>query len=467
MSDIRVAPDVHLFLLEEEGVFFAEDRQELCVFNTPATFVWCCLEEGYEPVEMVSAYARAFAIELGEAEGHVLGALRRWDGFGYISGFAAPAGPDTDLTTALGWLLTNPRLREEFARSPADLARRLRVRTADVGTFVALDAGGLEAQAKAGTGAARHRNGRAEHALASVCRSGRSLLEVAAESRLRDISAAPIRRYYRILTTRFCVSLASAAQDAKVRPVLAHLETDALPEIDVALDVVEADGGHLLCEDLLPVGHCEALDQLVPMVKLHIRQAALNRYRYFIAIHAGVVGNGDRCILLPGAPGRGKTTLTAALGRSGFCYFSDEFALLDDQTLRVRPVPLSLTIKPGAVALLSPYYPELEHLAGHAREDGQVVRYLNPDGAGDDWARSHPVGWIIFPMYAPNAATDLRPVSRPEALRRLLRECLVLPERLDRVGVESLVGWIRTVSCQELPMGSLEQAVRLLQALDR
>jgi hypothetical protein len=47
-------------------------------------------------------------------------------------------------------------------------------------------------------------------------------------------------------------------------------------------------------------------------------------------------------------------------------------------------------------------------------------------------------------------ATELRPVGRSEALRRLLQECLVLPERLDRTGVENLVRWIRSVECFEL-----------------
>ena len=55
-------------------------------------------------------------------------------------------------------------------------------------------------------------------------------------------------------------------------------------------------------------------------------------------------------------------------------------------------------------------------------------------------------------------ATELRPVSRPEALRHLLRECLVLPERMDRTGVESLVQWIRDVEFLELSMSSLADA---------
>jgi len=219
----------------------------------------------------------------------------------------------------------------------------------------------------------------------------------------------------------------------------------------------------VLLEDLLPVGYCADLDQLTPLVTFRVRQLAINRHRYFLAVHAGVVFNGEHCILLPGASGRGKTTLTAALSRVGFHYFSDEFALLEETTLHVRPVPLSLTIKRGAVGPLTAYYPELEGLPTHLREDGRTVRYLSPAERPRDPERSHAVRWIIFPHYDADAVTSLRPLSRPEALRRLLRECLVLPDLLDRAGVESLVRWIRTVDCFELPMSSLPDAVGLVK----
>jgi hypothetical protein len=467
MSSIRIAPDVCLFLLEEQGAFFAEDRQELYVFNTPATFVWCCLEERYEPDEIVSAYAAAFGITIAEAEGHVLGLLQQWEGLGYIAGAAASNLPETHLTTALSWLLTNSALRGDFARSATDMAQRLHIRAPDLEAFVGIDPAALEAQAEAVTRTWRRRAPRsgAEHVLASVGANGRSVLELAAEARLQSVAATSIKRFYRLLATHFCLRLDSRAQDARVHPALAHLEIDVPPTIDVVLDILEADSGHLLLQDLLPVGHCMGLDQLAPMVKARVRQTAIDRYRYFMAVHAGVVGNGERCLLFPGAPGRGKTTLTAALSREGFHYFSDEFALLEERTLHVPPVPVSLTVKPGATGLLTRYYPELERLPPHLREDGQTVYYLNPAGRSAESGRSCPVGWIIFPQYAPDVVTELRPVSRPDALRRLLRECLVLPERLDRGGVESLVHWIRSVECLELPMSSLEDAVDLIKRL--
>jgi hypothetical protein len=363
----------------------------------------------------------------------------------------------------LGWLLTNPALREELARAPLDLARRLNLRAADVDALASLDAADLDAQAKALARAAPRRQPQcSEHVLAAVTASGKGLLEVAAEARLAN-SMPPITRYYRLLTTSFRLCLDSTAQDATVHPALGHLAVEAPPSVDVALDVLDAAGGHLLCEDVLPIGHCEALDQLVPMVKAHVRQSAINRHPYFMAIHAGVVGHGGRCIVLPGASGRGKTTLTAALSRAGFRYFSDEFALLEEETLHVRPVPLGLTIKPDSLDPLAPYYPDIRQLPAHMREDAQIVRYVNPDPDPTWWTRSDPVRWIVFPDYRPDAVTALRPVTKPEALRRLLAECLVLPERLDRVGVERLVDWIRGISCLELTMSSLAEAVGLLK----
>jgi hypothetical protein len=58
------------------------------------------------------------------------------------------------------------------------------------------------------------------------------------------------------------------------------------------------------------------------------------------------------------------------------------------------PVPVSLTLKPGAIGLLTDYYPELDQLPPHLREDGQTVYYLNPAERAAESGRSCPVRWI-------------------------------------------------------------------------
>jgi len=200
----------------------------------------------------------------------------------------------------------------------------------------------------------------------------------------------------------------------------------------------------------------------VPALKLALRKIAVERHRYFIEIHSGVILLGAHVVLLPGAAGRGKTTLTAALAASGGVYFSDEIALLEAGTLAVRPMPLTMTIKPGSVAPLRHLYPSLDSLDEHLREDRQPVRYLppSPQARYGPGGAPRPVKWIVFPHYEAGGATTLTPLTRPTGLRRLLDESLVLPDALDPRAVRSLVEWARTLELYDLRVASLEAGTR-------
>jgi len=463
--------DATLFVLDNEGILFSESRQELYACNSPATFIWCCLEEGLALQEITVAYASAFRMPQREAEKLVTDTLNQWQGLGYITGLDIPAGSEIDLTTALGRLLTNPPLRKEFEKSPYETARQLSLRQADREAFVALSPQALEMQAKTlqdrklaqrqGLSAKGY-----ENVVLSCLDRHANLLQGAAAARIRQLSSPSRKRYYRLLTTIFCIRFATCAQEEMVHPVLAHLEIEEPAEIDVMLDLLQVAEGHLVLDDFVPVGHCAGLEQLAPIVKAAVKYMATNRYPYFLQIHAAVLYNGEKCILLPGGPGNGKTTLTAALACSGLQYFSDEIALLEEESMQVRPVPISLTVKPEAVDLLSPFYPELRHLPVHCREDQEIVRYLAPVScAVSSSERTYSIGWVVFPRYSPDAETRLHPLSRASALQRIMWECLVLPEPLNKRKVQSLVQWMREVECFDLPMSSLADAVQLVKGL--
>ncbi len=275
-------------------------------------------------------------------------------------------------------------------------------------------------------------------------------------------------RPYRLLTTSFRVRYDSALQEATVHPVLAHLETPSpATEPAIAVDLVCVGEAHFLLLDGRLKERGARLDELAPIVKWALLAEAINRYRYLLYIHAGVVRSTRGCLLLPAPAGSGKTSLTAALVRAGFVYLSDEVALLEEGTPRVRPVPVSLCIKDSAWDLLAPRYPELRHVAVHHRFDGKIVRYLNPpsEALDPDPDMSHPVRWIVFPRHTPGAPTALLPLRRADALQRLLEQCLAMPKPLDQAKVASLVRWIADIPCFEMPMSSLDEAVALMHEL--
>lgn len=65
-------------------------------------------------------------------------------------------------------------------------------------------------------------------------------------------------------------------------------------------------------------------------------------------VHAGVVGWQGKAILIPGKSQSGKTTLVKELVKCGATYYSDEFAIIDDQG-HVIPYPKQLSVRsPGS-----------------------------------------------------------------------------------------------------------------------
>ncbi len=469
-TSVRPAEGSHLFVLDDAGVLFSAARQELHTVSTAATFIWCCIEDGLTPREIVAAYSRAFSIGATKAERHVVDLLCQWQGLGYIACDEILEGSPIDLTTALGRLLTNASLRQDFRNSPASTARRLRVRQSDIKAFLSLDADALERQVSWLRAKRADRRQVAERAESSnlfmqMFGPGQTALEAAAETRMSRLRPKPIARFYWILTTRFCLRFASPSQEARVHPLIAHFEIREPTRADVVIDLLELNQGHLILEDIVPAGYCARIEQLAPLVKNRLMKHALDRHDYFLLVHAGVVSKGTRSIMLPGRSGCGKTTLTAGLSLSGFQYLTDELALLERSGFALSTIPLSLGIKAGAVEILADYWPEVRDLPVHIREDGQFVRYLAPPRSSSGSFDSALVRWIIFPRYKAGADTHLRPITKPEALRRLLQECLAVPKLLDRAGVENLVQWTRQMGCYELLTGSLAEAIRTISSL--
>jgi hypothetical protein len=83
-----------------------------------------------------------------------------------------------------------------------------------------------------------------------------------------------------------------------------------------------------------------ALILLEAQLRIHVGLRAPNR----IFVHAGVVAHEGRGIVMPGLSLAGKTTLVLALVRAGAVYYSDEFAVLDEQGL-VHPYAKPVSVR--------------------------------------------------------------------------------------------------------------------------
>lgn len=151
-----------------------------------------------------------------------------------------------------------------------------------------------------------------------------------------------------------------------------------------------------------------ALGILDAQLRMHIALHAPDH----VFVHAGVVGVGERAIVLPGRSFAGKTTLVAALVQAGAEYWSDEYAVLDaDGLVHPYPKPLSVRIDDTRVTEERP----IESLGGLA---------------GD---RPLPVAVIAFTSHRPGAVWSPRPCTAGEGAVKLLEHSVAARSRPEQV----------------------------------
>jgi hypothetical protein len=126
-----------------------------------------------------------------------------------------------------------------------------------------------------------------------------------------------------------------------------------------------------------------------------------------IFVHAGVVAHRGKTIVLPGLSFAGKTTLVAALVRAGARYYSDEFAVLDENGL-VHPYAKRLSLR-----------------------DENLIQFEHPvesfgGTAGDE---PLPVGLIAVTSYKPGGEWQPRRLTAGEGAMAMLSNTVPARER--------------------------------------
>lgn len=204
-----------------------------------------------------------------------------------------------------------------------------------------------------------------------------------------------------------------------------------------------------------------------PMMEWVLNWCLFNRPHHYLILHAAVVELGGRSLLLPGAPGAGKSTLCAGLILRGWRLMSDEVAIIRPSSGEILAVPRPVALKdeslavirnfePGAV--LGPSFPETRK--------GTVTHLLPPP---DSVLRSHETAtarWIVFPRHEEGAPARLRAVSRAETLLRAGKNGFNYSV-LGAKGFESLADLVAGCDGYDLAYGELEEAVERLTALTK
>lgn len=277
-----------------------------------------------------------------------------------------------------------------------------------------------------------------------------------------------VERTCRLLDTHFAIRFVSETAHRDLASYLLPLATDKMPKTTVAIDVVENGRLRALVHNGRIIGKWGTPEEIVPILKLGLIRLAMEKSLDFGALHAAAVcrDDGGPCVLLPGPSGVGKSTLTAALLSEGLQSLGDDTVVLARETLDVRGVPFGICLKSGAWKLLAARFPSLLDQPIHSRLDGKRVRYLIPDTRrGDVLEKPRPAAWIVFPQQPDGTCSELVPLSRADALRRLTAQFCPLGRGLDVQKLDQLIEWMRGIACYELRCATLEGSIDLITAL--
>lgn len=254
-----------------------------------------------------------------------------------------------------------------------------------------------------------------------------------------------------------CLNFAGRRAAEIARSMLGHLETPLRP-CHEQLVIVETP-------DAIGVARCGGpvdwapWEQAGPSLKVALTDLSLACLPD-VALHVATLSAGDEALLIVGAPGAGKSTLSVALGRAGFRLEGDDIAALEPDG-QVRALPFPATLKDGAWPLVARLCPELEDCPAFVRPDDQRVRYLPLESPGAPPARKVRCVLSLCRDEAATAALDGLGVK--EGFAALIEGAWSRDKRLSPAGFEALATCVEGAAFFRLTFPDLDSAIPLVE----
>ncbi|MGH7006979.1 MAG: HprK-related kinase A [Stellaceae bacterium] len=158
-------------------------------------------------------------------------------------------------------------------------------------------------------------------------------------------------------------------------------------------------------------------DQALPLVEWGLNYAIAGLAHQYMIVHAAAIEKNGRVAILPGAPGSGKSTLTAGLVHRGWRLLSDELALIRRGDGHVVPLARPVNLKNASIDVLKSFAPQAVFSDAVADTvKGTVALMRAPDDSLERVDEVAPVRWIVFPRWRAGEAAQFTPFSKAASL---------------------------------------------------
>ncbi len=188
------------------------------------------------------------------------------------------------------------------------------------------------------------------------------------------------------------------------------------------------------------------------------------RLNAYLLLHAGVVARGDKALILPAAPGSGKSTLTCALHLAGWRFLSDEFGVIDMEQDVLLPLTKPAALKNQSIdviralpgATLGPIFPKTRK--------GDVAHFVPLRDSVISRHRPALPRLVVFPQYRADASLRCTPLSVADTAMRLGLNSFNY-RSLGPVGFHSVTRLAQSTKAYALEYDDLDHAIEQIEGL--
>ena len=206
-------------------------------------------------------------------------------------------------------------------------------------------------------------------------------------------------------------------------------------------------------------------DQALPLVEWGLNYAIAGLAHQYMIVHAAAIEKNGRVAILPGAPGSGKSTLTAGLVHRGWRLLSDELALIRRDDGRVVPLARPINLKNASIDVLKSFAPHAvfsDAVADTAK--GTVALMRAPEDSLERVDEVAPVRWIVFPRWRAGEVARFTPFSKAASLIEIGHHAMNYSLH-GAQGFALLSKVLEKSGCYRFAYGDLNEAASVFDAL--
>lgn len=207
------------------------------------------------------------------------------------------------------------------------------------------------------------------------------------------------------------------------------------------------------------------IEQALPVLEWGVNLVLALRAHCFLILHSAVLERHGCALLLPAAPGFGKSTLCAALAHRGWRLLSDEFGLIRPGGPAFVPVPRPIALKNESIDVIRSFAPGAIIGPSIPNTRKGTVAHVKPPELSV--MRQHipaPARWVVFPRWEAGASLSLAPLSKVESFMLLAMNAFNY-ELLGEVAFRTVGDVLNDAACFRLVYSNLDEAVGRLNEL--